>query len=120
MTDTVYVTNIGEKPLTDGWDGVKYTFEPGKTVAVPVFVAGHIFGYGFEDKTPHVVRLGWARTTNDLLGALTNLENFVISTEPPEVRPLSFPGGPDLTEPPSPAHIRRGRRGENAAPQSLQ
>jgi hypothetical protein len=121
VTDTVYVTNIGERFLTDGWDGVQYTFEPGKTVQVPVFIAGHIFGYGFEDKTPHVTRLGWAKTTNDIPGALANLENFVISTEPPEVRSAPFPGATNLTDPPSSALVvRRGRRGENGAAVSLQ
>ena len=54
MTDTVYVTNEGEMSLTDGWDGVSYVFQPGKTVQIPAFVAGHIFGYNVEDKTPHV------------------------------------------------------------------
>lgn len=114
MTDTVYVTNIGEKTLTDGWDGVKYAFEPGKTVEIPEFVAGHIFGYGFEDKTPHVVRLGWAKTTNDIPGALANLENFVISTEPPEVRRSVPPGKADSAQP-LPA-ASQGRRERGAVP----
>lgn len=121
MTDTVYVTNIGERSLTDGWDGVQYTFEPGKTVQVPVFIAGHIFGYGFEDKTPHVTRLGWAKTTNDIPGALANLENFVISTEPPEVCRVIFPDTTDpKAPPPSDVIRRRGRAGENGAAVSLQ
>jgi hypothetical protein len=114
VTEIVYVTNIGEKPLTDGWDGVQYAFLPGKTVEVPVFVAGHIFGYGFEDKTEHVVRLGWAKTTNDIPGALANLENFVISTESPEVRRSVPPGKADSAQPLPVAS--QGRRERGAAP----
>jgi len=114
MTDTVYVTNEGVMPLTDGWDGKQYSFEPGVTVEVPVFVAGHIFGYGFEDKVPHVTRLGWARTINDIPKALTWLENFKITTEPPPVRRSSFPAS-DSAKPLSASHTRRERGAQSAA-----
>lgn len=120
MTETVYVTNNGEKALTDSWDGVFYTFEPGKTLEVPAFVAGHIFGYGFEDKTDHVIRLGWAKTTNELPGALCNLQNFVITTEPPVIQAApAFPRVALDSPPPSLPVRGRGRRGD-AEPISLQ
>ena len=110
MTETVYVTNDGSMGLTDGWDGKVYSFVPGETVEIPVFVAGHIFGYGFEDKTPHVIRLGWAKTTNDIPKALTWLENFRISTEPPTVRRPVSPEATDSAKPPPVvASPRRGR-----------
>ena len=111
MTETVYVTNDGSMGLTDGWDGKMYTFTPGETVEIPVFVAGHIFGYGFEDKTEHVIRLGWAKTTNDIPKALTWLENFRISTEPPEVRRSVPPGKADSAQPLPVASQGRRERG---------
>jgi len=114
MTDTVYVTNEGVMPLTDGWDGKQYSFEPGVTVEIPLFVAGHIFGYGFEDKVPHVTRLGWARTINDIPKALTWLENFKITTEPPPVRRSSFPAS-DSAKPLPASHTRRERGAQSAA-----
>lgn len=115
MTDTVYVTNEGAMPLTDGWDGKQYTFAPGTTVEIPVFVAGHIFGYGFEDKAPYVTRLGWAKTVNDIPKALTWLENFKITTEPPQVRRSSFPA-PDSAKPsPALGDHRRGRGAQSAS-----
>ena len=63
---TVFVTNTSDIILTDGWDGVSYTFEPGKTIEVPEFVATHIFGYKEKDVAPKLARLGWAATLNDL------------------------------------------------------
>jgi len=115
VTDTVYVHNDGSMPLTDGWDGKTYTFLPGETVEIPVFVAGHIFGYGFEDKVPHVTRLGWAKTANDVPKALTWLENFKITTEPPQVRRSSFPA-PDSGKPlPAASQGRRERGAQSAA-----
>ena len=108
MTDTVYVTNDGSMSLTDGWDGKMYTFTPGETVEIPVFVAGHIFGYGFEDKVPDVTRLGWAKTTNDVSKALTWLENFKITTEPPPVRRPSSPVS-DSAKPLPAVNLRRER-----------
>jgi hypothetical protein len=118
VTDTVYVTNEGEMSLTDGWDGTHYVFAPGKTVEIPAFVAGHIFGHGVEDKTPYVIRLGWAKTTNDLPKALAWLENFVITTEPPLVRRAVSPEATDSAKPPSALPMRRGRGVE--APSTIQ
>ena len=115
MTDTVYVTNEGEMSLTDGWDGVAYVFQPGKTVQIPAFVAGHIFGYNVEDKTPHVIRLGWAKTTNDIPKAMAWLENFVITTEPPTVRRSVSPEATDSAQPPPAPQPRRGRGVEASA-----
>ena len=109
MTETVYVYNDGSMSLTDGWDGKVYTFAPGETVEVPKFVAGHIFGYGFEDKTPHVIRLGWAKTTNEIPKALTWLENFRISTEPPPVRRLVSPTTDSAKPLPASGSLRRER-----------
>ena len=109
MTNTVYVYNDGSLSLTDGWDGKVYTFTPGETVEIPVFVAGHIFGYGFEDKVPHVTRLGWAKTANDVPKALTWLENFKITTEPPPVRRSSFPASDSAKPLPAVAAPRRER-----------
>ena len=83
---TVFVTNTSDIILTDGWDGVSYTFEPGKTTEVPEFVATHIFGYKHEDVATRLARLGWAATQNDLEKGKEKLSKFLISEEPPKAK----------------------------------
>ena len=88
---TVFVTNTSDIILTDGWDGVSYTFEPGKTIEVPEFVATHIFGYKEKDVAPKLARLGWAATLNDLEQGKQKLSKFLISQEPPKAKNHSVP-----------------------------
>lgn len=88
---TVFITNTSDITLTDGWGGVSYTFEPGKTIEVPEFVASHVFGFGHSDKSHHLARLGWAATKNDLDKGLEKLSMFVISYERPKEKNHSLP-----------------------------
>lgn len=81
--NTVFVTNTGTDRFSDAWDGKPYDFAPGKTVEVPIEVAAHIFGYGLEDKTPQIARLGWATTTKDLPEGLKRLSKFKIDENRP-------------------------------------
>ena len=81
---SIFVTNLTEKKLIDGFAGVKYTFKPGEPLEVPIEVAKHVFGYGDENKEPYLARLGWIRTTNDLEDGLAILEKWVFSDRPPE------------------------------------
>jgi len=81
---SIFVTNGTEKKLIDGFAGVKYEFKPSETVEVPLEVAKHVFGYGFEDKEPFLARLGWITTINDLEDGLARLAKWEFSSEPPK------------------------------------
>lgn len=81
---TVYVTNRSDQEHEDSFAGVRYTFPPGKSIPIPEGAARHIFGYGEEDKEPHLVRLGWIRLKSELKDGLKKLEQFQITVEPPK------------------------------------
>jgi hypothetical protein len=60
----VKVVNRNDFMITDMFDGVPYTFEPGKAMSVPIDAANHIFGWypGVPpaDLKRHVQkRMGW-------------------------------------------------------------
>ena len=80
----IFVTNNSDKPLKDGFCGVKYEFKVGETVEIPVEAAAHIFGYGNDNKEPYLARLGWAKTSNDIDEGLKHLAQWELSTEPPK------------------------------------
>jgi hypothetical protein len=61
----IYVTNNSDQDLRDGFGGVFYDFKKGVTVEIPEEAACHIFGYGKEDKSPYLARLGWIKTANE-------------------------------------------------------
>lgn len=52
----VRVTNENDFPITEHWDGIPYTLEPGKTRDIPVEAAAVIFGFSSDDNG--VVNLG--------------------------------------------------------------
>jgi len=81
---TIFVTNNSDKKLLDGFAGAKYVFEPGETVEIPTEAARHIFGYGVDDKHPHLVRLGWIKTEEDWDAGVERLSNWVLSDQPPK------------------------------------
>lgn len=81
---TIWVTNKGEESFTDSHIGMQYDFKPGVPVAIPLLAAQHIFGYGVEDKTPHLVRLGWLKYSNEMAKAQERLGQFKFSTVSPE------------------------------------
>lgn len=55
----IAVKNGNDMEIRGRFDGVDYKFPPGETVAVPVEVATHVFGFGVEDKSRAFHRLGW-------------------------------------------------------------
>lgn len=70
------VKNLNKEAVEGRYDGKDYTFPPGVTVAVSEEVARHILGFGVEDKTRQLARLGWLTTSADLKSAVARLENF--------------------------------------------
>ena len=85
------VTNHSKGDHTDSFGGVTYVFRMGEPVEVPEIVAQELFGYGIEDKTPFISRLGWSLTMVDFPNALARLAKFSIeeADETPEPRSLS-------------------------------
>lgn len=83
----VKITNTGDAAFEDGFAGVRYRFVPGKALEVPEEAASHIFGYGVEDKSAHLARLGWVETRNDIPAGLERLAKFEIRETPPSLSP---------------------------------
>ena len=78
----IYVTNNGNTSLEDGWNGERFTFAPGIQVEIPVGAAQHIFGYGVDDKVPHLIRLGWLKMSNEVEAGMKRLAEFSFSDRP--------------------------------------
>jgi hypothetical protein len=62
----VNVLNSNDFPLEDGFDGIRYTFEPGRAITIPAAAAKHIFGW--DEQAPQSIyfpyvaaRWGWDR-----------------------------------------------------------
>ena len=85
----MWVTNNSEHDLEDGYNGKRYLFAKGVPVEVPPVVCNHVFGYGEDNKEPHLRRLGWMLTNTDLPKAKERLACFVFSSTRPNVHVLS-------------------------------
>ena len=72
------------KTVVGRFNGKDYKFEQGKPIDVPEVVAAHVFGFGIEDKTQCLNRLGWARSSDEIEAGLEKLGN-VIFEDPPEL-----------------------------------
>jgi hypothetical protein len=83
----VRVTN-GNKSFVGRFNGKDYKFDQGKPVDISLIAARHIFGFGLEDKTSALNRLGWARSSDELEAGLEKLAK------------VSFDDIPDLVEVP--------------------
>lgn len=81
--DTIFVTNNGDFSFEDGFAGKRYQFSVGSTVEIPLLAAKHIFGYGEQDKTPYLVRLGWLQLSNELDKAMVKLNKFKFDKQQP-------------------------------------
>lgn len=80
----MWVTNNSDKDLEDGYDGVRYKFVHGQSIEVPPVVARHVFGFGDDNKSPYLIRLGWIEKSDDYEKALNRLYQFSFSSEKPE------------------------------------
>jgi hypothetical protein len=100
----MWVTNNSEHDLVDGFDGKRYTFAKGVPVEVPPVVCNHVFGYGDDNKTPYLQRLGWMTHSGEYDKALERLNAFSFSSNRPNVHVLS----PVVDAKPVPAPNKRG------------
>jgi len=72
----IFVRNNSGSDFQDRYDGIDHVFPDGKLVECSIEAARHIFGYGVEDKTQHMIRLGWAANSGSLKEAYERLDKF--------------------------------------------
>lgn len=70
------VRNNGEETVKGRYDGQDYEFPPGVTVAVHEEVARHILGFGQDDKSRALARLGWLSNSSQYQEAVKRLDAF--------------------------------------------
>ena len=79
----IVVVNKSDQEFADRFNGCDYVFPVGKKVLVDEEVARHIFGFGADDKTPYLARLGWIRSNGDYPAAMELLGKFSFSSFDP-------------------------------------
>lgn len=96
--DYVRVTSTKEEVVAR-FDGEDYQFLPGKPVDIHLIVAKHIFGFGTDDKSAALARLGWATSSDLYTKAMARLRN------------IDFKPCPNLVDAPEP-EVTRASAGE--------
>lgn len=94
---TVFVRNNGTKPFRDRYNGEDFTIAPGGVEEMLVETAELCLGFGEEDKTRVIRRLGLAFTLDDMPKALERLGEFSFHLSEKEARahqPISGPSVP--------------------------
>jgi len=82
--DHVQVTSTREK-IVGRYDGEDFEFLPGIPNSISALAAAHIFGFGKDDKTPALARLGWATSSDQNAQALERLRAVRFAEAPPLV-----------------------------------
>jgi hypothetical protein len=70
------VKNTGEREIVSRYDGKDYRFPPDVAVAISPDAATHIFGFGLEDKSRALGRLGWLRNQAQYADAVKRLDTI--------------------------------------------
>jgi hypothetical protein len=70
----VIVVNKHPFPVSDGYIGMKWTFEPGQKVTIPLAAAVHIFGHGIKD--PERLSSVYRRFGKNVTDGQKFIENF--------------------------------------------
>ena len=73
---SVWVRNNGKIVFSDRYDGEDFSIPPGGVTEILVETAELCLGFGQEDKTRCIRRLGWAFTQNNMSEALSRLGTF--------------------------------------------
>ena len=81
----VRVINTNKDKVVGRFDGDDYEFLPNTPVDIPLIVAVHVFGFGREDKTAALNRLGWLMSSEHLDKAMAKLQKIKFSEAPPLV-----------------------------------
>ncbi len=80
---TVWVKNNGGEAFCDRFDGEDFEIPPGGAVEMLPEAAKLCFGFGEEDKSRCIRRLGWAVDQNKLPLALARLNKFSFHSKDP-------------------------------------
>lgn len=105
VSDYVRVINRTGKTIKGRYDGKEYVFLNNEASDVLLVVAGHIFGFGSENKTNALHRLGWLNQSISYDEAVEKLEKIEFVDVPAPVVDIS----------PS----KRGRRPKISSPTPL-
>lgn len=103
MSETLFVTNQSDSPLTVTFEYKPIEFPVGKSVELPHHAVKFIFGHGEVDKEPALVRLGWVRLHSELHQGLERLEQFKITDQPLDVKDRSLPSAVGVV----PLHVEK-------------
>jgi hypothetical protein len=78
LTDIQFlaVTSRLPKKFSARYVGIDYVFRQGEAINLPIEAARHIFGFGEDDKTRALHRLGWLTHTEGLEQALEKLNEI--------------------------------------------
>lgn len=79
----IWVTNETDKAFSGRYAGVNYYFAIGTPVELSSEAATHIFGFGHEDKSASLRRLGWLITSDQEEAALARLTQVKFGAAPP-------------------------------------
>jgi len=70
------VKNGTDRKISGRFHGEDYVLKPGESVTMPVEAAAHIFGFGVDDKTPALHRLGWLTASQHAEVAMERLSKL--------------------------------------------
>jgi hypothetical protein len=78
----VRVTNATSETITGRFASDDYEFPPGEAVDIHLAAAAHMFGFGEEDKSRALARLGWVHSSADIKPAMARLALVTFSDVP--------------------------------------
>ena len=108
--DHVRVTSVKET-ISSRWNGEDYVFKPNEPVDIHHVIAAHIFGFGSEDKSRALARLGWAQSSDQIPAAMERLKHVKFTQSPALVDAPPAPLAAD-----APAGERMPNRTPSGAP----
>lgn len=98
------IKNTLDETIKGRYDGQDYEFRTGQTVALPEEAARHIFGYGVDDKSRALIRLGWVANSTGMEAAMAKLDGIkflaekeVVFEEPEEEQAMQTAAPPPGT-----------------------
>lgn len=74
--NTIWVRNNGQEPMSSRYDGEDFEIEPGEYLEMEIACAELVFGFGDNDKSRAIARLGWSKTHFDMAQAIQRLNTF--------------------------------------------
>jgi hypothetical protein len=73
LSSYVRVVNTHDHEVVGRYNGEDYVFKPGEPEDIHISAAGHIFGFGMDDKTKALHALGVLRQSDELKAAMEYL-----------------------------------------------